>query len=326
MRLKYALYIAAWAAAILAATPALAQWPERALTMVATAPQNLPWADGPDPQLAILEGLMPKLSQELGVPIKIEARPSGLGILAANMVAGATPDGYVFGALSPDETISWEIQGYTPYAQKELTTIATGWRVVYGIVVPKETKAANLLELAHSGSHPRLAHTGVTPIAISTSMGLDAAKAAGFEWSLEKVDRLDPELLLNGQAEAMILPLNQFYAHPRVKELKILTVLTNAYAPCVGDLPTLESQELPVPLSPLVSFYLPANVNWQIRSRLSRALNSALLQPDMIRRLDESCLIPYIEDLEGAVDAVNREYDLEESRLVAQGFAEAKTK
>ena len=307
----------------LASTPGYGQWPERGLTLVASPPADLPWSDEPDPQLTILKELLPRISRELGVPVTLAEQPGGREMLSANMVALARPDGYMFGALAPDPVISWEIQGYTPYTRKEFTPVATAWRVVYAIIVPADTPAEGLRALAQDGKQPRLAQTGLEPASVGTVMAMEAALAAGFKWTLAKVDRLDPELLLQGRAEAMVLPLSHFKVYPKADRFKVLTVLSNAYAPCVGDWPTLESQGLEVEPNPLTSFYLPNKVNWRIRSRLSAALNNALRQPAMVRRLGEACLIPYIEDLEGAVDAADREYAREETRLRAQGLPAA---
>lgn len=317
---KYAVSVLAAAGLLLVSDVARGQWPERGLTLVSSPPSSLPWSDEPDPQLTILKELLPRLSRELGVPITLSDRPGGQEILSANLVAEAKPDGYVFGALEADPVIAWEIQGYTPYIKNEFTPVAIAWRVVYAIVVPAESPASDLREMAESGGRPRLAHTGLEPVSISTLMAMEAAEAAGFEWTLERVERLDPGLLLQGRAEAMVMPMSGFKVHPEADRFKILTVLGNAYAPCAGDWPTMESQGLEIGLSPLVTFYLPNKVNWRIRSHLSTALNNALRQPAVVRRLSEACLIPYIEDMEGAIDATGRQYAREAARLEALGF------
>ena len=329
MRWKYAAAVLMLAGLGLTSTPGYGQsnWPERGLTLVASPPTDLPWVKGePDPQLVILRELLPRISRELGVPVTLADQPGGREILSANQVAGARPDGYVFGALGANPVIAWEIQGYTPYIRKELTPVATAWRVVYAVIVPAENPAADLRALGRSEKPPRLAHAGLEPASLGTVMALETARSAGFEWALEKVDRLDPEFLLEGRAEAMVLPLSHFKILPRADRFKVLTVLSDSYAPCVGDWPTLESQGLEVPPNPLLSFYLPSKVNWRIRSRLSTALNNTLRQPAVVRRLNEACLIPYVEDLEGAVDAADREYARESARLGALGLSTAEGK
>ena len=323
---KYAVAALMLAGLGLVSTPGYGQWPERGLTLVSSPPDSLPWSDEPDPQLTILKELLPRLSRELGVPVTLAEQPGGREILSANLVAAARPDGYVFGALGADPAISWEIQGYTPYTRKEFTPVATAWRVVYAIIAPVGAPVSDLRGLARTNQAPRLAHTGLEPASTGTVMALEAAQSAGFKWTLEKVDRLDPELLLQGRAEAMVLPLSHLKLHPQAAQFKVLAVLGESLAPCAGDWPTLESQGLTVEPNALVSFYLPNKVNWRIRSRLSTALNNALRQPAVVRRLGEACLIPYIEDLEGAVDAADREYARETDRLKALGFSTAEDK
>lgn len=246
--------------------PLWAEWPERTLTLVSGLPPNLPWSpQQANPQAFIVESMVPRLSRELGVPVTLIDRSQGHGVLAANLVAGARPDGYLIGALSPDQALIRVIQGYTPYTWDEIAPAATAWRVYSAIVVRTDFPAEDLLSLVQMRPAPRLAHTGlaeprvgpagakpsagrnsafkdrlpsgarpgdgsgpaaILPLDSSTYLALTAARAAGFAWRPVRVDRLDPAFLLEDRADAMVLPLGWLERHPQAGRFKVLTILT----------------------------------------------------------------------------------------------------
>ena len=296
-----------------------AEWPERGITLVSSIPEVLPWSGEPTPQAEILAALVPRLSRELGVPVNLLVKSEGQGVLAANMVAGASPDAYILGALGPDQALGRVIQGYTPYVWNELSPVATGWREVNAIVVKKDSPVQTLADLASVSSITphRLAHQGQGALDVRTIMAISAAKAAGFSWILTPVKQLDPALLLQNQAEAMVLPLGWLNRHPRLDQFRVLTLLVqDSQVPCAKDLPTLANLGSQTMESSLFAFYIPAQVNWRIKSRLSSAINNALRQPALSAALKEACLIPYREDLEGTEAVMNLEYNKLASEIV----------
>ncbi|MGE0098010.1 MAG: Bug family tripartite tricarboxylate transporter substrate binding protein [Hydrogenophaga sp.] len=68
-------------------TPALADWPDRPIRMV------WPFASG-GMGASLARILAEGLTQELGQPVYVEAKPGGGGILAFQFTKSATPDGY----------------------------------------------------------------------------------------------------------------------------------------------------------------------------------------------------------------------------------------
>jgi|GEM_PF-3532305 len=355
------------------AAPLGAEWPEQNLTLVSGLPPTLPWSTEADyqanPQALILESLVPRLSRELGVPVTLVSRPQGRGVLAANLVAGAWPDGYLLGALDPDSALIRVILGYTPYIWTEITPVATAWRMYPAIVVRADFGADDLLALARMNPAPRLAHTGLAepltdpasaeagsgrdrrpadnlpaptpasapglaaaaPLESAVYLALDAARAAGFNWQLTQVERLDPALLLEGRAEALVLPLGWLERHPQAESFKVLTILSYDENPPCGrgrPRPTLGSQGLTGLMEePPLAFYLPAKVNWRARSRLLTALNNSLRQPAVAQSVSEACLKLYIEDQDGAMAVMSQAYrDLERGLAASAALAPAEDK
>lgn len=338
------------------AAPLRAEWPEQNLTLISGLPPTLPWSTDSayqaNPQALILESLVPRLSRELGVPVTLVSRPQGRGVLAANQVAGAKPDGYLLGVLDADAALLRVMLGYTPYTRAEIAPAATAWRMYPALVVRADLAAADLAGLARLDPPPRLAHTSLAdsqgaeaarnagrgptsgsllplassrpgtglPLDTPTYLALSVARAAGFSWRMVQVERLDPALLLEGRAEALVLPLGWLERHPQAGRFKVLTILTHDEdPPCGQGRPTLASQGLSrLVEEPLLAFYLPAKVNWRARSRILSAINNSLRQPAVARSISEACLKVYIEDLDGAAAAMSQAYKNLESDLAVQ--------
>ena len=316
-----------------AGSPAFGDWPERDLTLVVSVPHTLPWGEAVNPQSTVLGSLGPRLSRELGVPVNVVNRAEGYGVLAANAVSLARDDGYVLTALGNDPAINLVIQGYTPYTWGELSPVATAWREVYVLVARRDYPAADFLTLAESQkkgdgqsgapkNQTRLAVVNLEPLSSAALMAMEAARAAGFDWLLTKVDRLDPELLLAGQADSMVIPLAYLKAHPRRDELRVLLVFSRDEPIGAEGWPTLKSQGLEVATNPFFAFYLPPKVSWRIRQRLSTAINNTLRLKAVSESLIEAGLTPYLEDSEGVGAILNQEYGRQARLLESFGRLE----
>ncbi len=185
------------------------------------------------------------------------------------------------------------------------------WREVSALVVRADFLARNLTDLSSSSDFPspRLAYAGPGPLDVRSLMAVSAAKAAGFKWVIQPVSTLDPALLLLDQAEAMVLPLGWLNRHPEADKFRVLSLLVqDRYVPCAQNLPTLSDLETRTLESSTFAFYIPAQINWQTKSRLSTAINNALKQAAVARAMEAACLIPYREDLEGTEAVMNLEY------------------
>jgi tripartite-type tricarboxylate transporter receptor subunit TctC len=232
--------------------------------------------------------------------------------------------------LGNDPAVSLVIQGHTPYIWGEIAPVATAWRVVYVIVVrsgyPYEdirALAAGLKTGGRNTSPPRLARLK-GPVGLREMMALEAAKQAGFNWELTVVDRLEPAaVLLEGQAEALVMPLADFRVYPRRDEFKVLLVLSEEEPLGAVGWPNLKNQDLHLTVNSFCAFYLPAKVNWRVRNRLSTAINNTLRLKAVAERVVETGLLPYLVDSEGVGAVLNQEYANQVKLLESFGFLES---
>ena len=318
-----------------AAGGAFAEWPEHELTLMAPLAPTLPWDQTPNPQAELLASLVPRLSRELGVPVQYVVKPEGQGVLAANAVALAQADGYVLAAIGNDPALNLVIQGYTPYVWEELTPVAAAWRVVHVLVAKNDFPAADLRDLAaaalkavtQSGrawDRPRLARLNKgAPYSSAVLMAMEAARAVGFDWDFAEVDRPDPAVLLEGQAEVMALALADFLTHPQKDQFKVLLVLSEEEPFGAQGWPTLRTLGLKLSINSCFVFYLPARVEGKVRDRLSEAINGLLRLQAVTAKIVEIGLLPCLEGPEGVRQAMNREYGNQVKLLESFGLLES---
>jgi tripartite-type tricarboxylate transporter receptor subunit TctC len=95
-------------AALVAASAALARWPERPVKIVLPAPAGTS-AD------AMARGLAEKLSARWGQPVIVENKPGGGAIIATDTVAKASADGYTLGWVITAHAINATMQPHLPY-------------------------------------------------------------------------------------------------------------------------------------------------------------------------------------------------------------------
>jgi len=152
---------------------------------------------------------------------------------------------------------------------------------------------------------------------------MEVAKAVGFSWKLAEVDRPDPAVLWEDQAEAIVMPLADFLVYPRRAEFKPLLVLSEEEPLGAEGWPNLTTQGIKLTTNSFCAFYLPASINWRVRNRLSTAINNTLRLKAVAEKVVEAGLLPYLEDSEGVGTILNQEYANQVKLLESFGYLES---
>ncbi len=109
-------------------------------------------AGGTPDNLARLIG--PRMSESFGQPVIIENRAGASGVLAANIVAKAAPDGYTLLAVAPTFAVSAALQPSLPYDPlKDFSAVASIGFSTGAIIVAPSTgvkSARDLIALGHA--------------------------------------------------------------------------------------------------------------------------------------------------------------------------------
>lgn len=230
-----------------------------------------------------------RLQENLGQPFIVDNRPGGGGVVGAEVVARARPDGYTLLAvpISHAANVSLTKLSFDPISDfAPIVHLASAPNVV--LVHPS-------LPVKSIGEFTRLArqHPGQLSYA-SGGNGSSTHLAAELFKMLAKIDLLHvpykgggPALtdLLGGQVSMYIGSLPASLPHVRSRKLKGLAVTSTTRTNALPDIPTVAEAGLPG--YEYVGWYgmlAPATTAAAVIERLNVELNKILRQPAVVER------------------------------------------
>ncbi|MBY6115573.1 tripartite tricarboxylate transporter substrate binding protein [Mameliella alba] len=224
------------AALAVSATMALADWPERPVTLLT------PWPPG-DVEDTIARLIADRMEAEFDVPVQALNRPGGGGVIGATEVANAPANGYMIGNLVIDLVTSHVALGNTTYPIDAFETV--GIYVTYPFILAASADAPydNLAELADYAktNEISLGHFGYG--AIPTKVTFDVADQLGFSFASEaSFEALDCTTLSNGDADVINTTTQQVQACLDSGAVKAIASYTNDRIVTLPDTLTLHEQ------------------------------------------------------------------------------------
>lgn len=268
--------------ALLAAGAACSQnFPERPIRMlVAFAP------GGNTDILARAVGA--RMTENWGKPVIVDNRPGGSGVLAAEIVAKASPDGHtVFVASTGELSINPSLFKKLPYdvqrdyAPVSLGTVSPLLVVVHASFPPKTVK--ELLDIARA--KPRTlsyASVGVgTPQHLSGEL-FKMATGTDVVHVPYKGGAPATTALLGGQeVQFGFVGMGPVLPHVKAGRLKSLAISTARRSPAVPEVPTLQEQGVKdFDTSIWFAFFLPAKTPKIVIAKLNAEIVRILRLPD----------------------------------------------
>jgi tripartite-type tricarboxylate transporter receptor subunit TctC len=232
--------VAAMAAALAFGTPAIAQFPDRPITLI------VPWGagGGTDATARIIASVLEK---ELGQPVNVTNRTGGSGVVGHSAIAEAEPDGYTLGMATVEiGMMHW--QGLTELTWENYTPLALVNEDPAGIQVAADAPYDSLealLEAIRSGEPGafRASGTGqggIWHLAIAgllNDQGIDAARVA---WVPSEGAAPGLQDLVAGGVD--IAPCSLVEARTLIEagRVKSLAIMSPARAELFPDVPTLK--------------------------------------------------------------------------------------
>lgn len=232
-----------------------------------------------------------KLSDKWGQPAVTDNRTGAAGLIAMELTARATPDGYtciVFNighlmsaALSRKATLDTT----TDFAPVSLIALGT-----LMLAAHPSLPATNLAEfIAYAKSHPGQLNYASGGSGSIPHLAMELFKhAVGIDLTNVPYRGSGPGTLalLSGQVQAVftnMLPLN---THVRTGRLRALAVANPKRNPLVPDVPTFAELGYPkVDVNLWQGIMLPAQTPPAIVEKLSRAIVEAVRSPDVVEKL-----------------------------------------
>lgn len=253
-------------------------WPVKPVRVIC----NFPPGSSPD---VLARALSLPLQQSIGQPVVVENRAGASGMIGAEAVAKAAPDGYTL-LMTAGSTITTNPSIYPRMAydtDRDLVPVAATARLVLFLVTRGDFPAKNIKEfLAYLKAHPGRVTYGSAGNATGLHLAGEMLKSQAGVYAVHVPYRgASPALqdLLAGQIDFYFDP-GIALSHVRVGKLRMLAVASLKRSSAFPDVPTLDEAGLKgLDAGTTHGFYAPAQTPPAIVDYLNREINQALSLP-----------------------------------------------
>ena len=279
------------AAILLAAVPALAQYPDRPVKIV------VPFsAGGFTDSLARIVGQ--KLQEKWGQPVVVENKPGAGGNIGAELVAKAPPDGYtLFLATTPTHAVNPALYrkiAFDPVKDFEpiVLMVATPNVLIVNPGVP--VKSVNEL-IATAKAEPKRYNYGSTGIGSSVHLQMEQLKSSvGIQMTHIPYKGSSQALtdLLAGSTQVMFDNFLFQLPHIRAGKVKPLAITAKQRSPLIPDVPTLREMGIQgFDIGPWFGLAAPSKTPAAIVNKVSADVNEVLRMKDVQEKLQGAEII-----------------------------------
>ena len=237
------------------------------------------------------------LSKELGSPVTVENKTGANATLAGSEVMRAKPDGKtLWFAASPTITISPNVMKQMQFdPAKDLSALAPVLSYYNVLVINKNEPYSNAAELvSYAKAHPQKLSYGSAGIGGSNHLGaLLFATRSGIEMNHVPYKGNAPAMndVIGGQISMMmdiISTASGFIASKKVRAIAVTSPQRNALLP---DVPAVAESGIDglkgFDVGGWYGIYGPKGMSPELTAKLNKAVNAALKQPDLSKRLKE---------------------------------------
>ena len=275
------LVLAAWlGSALLAPSPAAAQsYPSKPIHLI------LPYAPG-----GIIDtagrNLAVRLSERIGQSVLAENRPGAGGMVGADVVARAAPDGYTILLTDPALVSNPTLQPDAPYDLNALQAVSIVGSSPAVIVASPSLPVKNFAELiAYAKANPNKLNYASAGIGTAPHLAAEMIKLrAGIEMTHVPYRGIGPAYpdVMSGKVQlafSSIAGAVPFTADNRVRPLATTKL---ARSPVYPDVPTVAESGLPgFDVDLWIAIYAPAGLPPPVLAKLSGEINKVLQHPEL---------------------------------------------
>lgn len=274
---------AALVASFAVAAPAHAEFPEKPIRLILPYPPG-----GPTDLLARV--VAAEMSNTLGQQVVVDNRPGASGMIGAEQVARAEPDGYTFLANASLHVINPSIYPDMRYdAIKDFAPITQLAAVPLVLVVPPSSPIKKIRDIETENSkNPGKLSFGSAGTASSQQLAGESFKiAAGIDMLHVPYRGSAPALadLVGGQIDLMFDSMPSAMPFISSGQLRAVAVTTSQRAAALPEVPTVAESGYPgFDISTWYGFWAPAGTPEPIVAKLAEHAAMALKTPQVRER------------------------------------------
>ena len=233
-----------------------------------------------------------KLKLALGQPVLVENRAGAAGMMGAEFVAKAAPDGYTVllggGATHGANSAVYKKLRYDP--EKDFAPITILIRAEWGLFVNAAFPAGTVRELiALARARPgRLHYASFWPGSVNQLMMEQLMAMTGIDLvHVPYKGQVAAQIgVITNDAQLMIDGIGASSGHVKSGKMKMIAVGGASRSPLAPDVPTVSESGVPgFVVSSNYAVYAPAGTPRDIVKTLNQELLSMLKQPDVRQRL-----------------------------------------
>lgn len=254
-----------------------------------------------------------KLGDNMGQSIVIENKPGAGGVVATDAVAKSTPDGYTLLLMSNATAVSAGLFKSLPYdAEKDLTPLSILGTFDIAIVVPQESKFANLGDLlSFAKANPGKLNIGSINVGSTQHLAAELFKStAGIDAQVVPFNGTPAVLtaLRGGQIDVGVEILAPVLPQIKGQALRALAVTGDKRAAALPQVPTAkEAGVRSLYAASWNALAAPSKTSRDIVLRLNQEIQNALNAPEVRKKLIDMNVEPQPSSLQQAADLLSSE-------------------
>ena len=266
------------------AAAADAGYPKKAITIV------VPFGPGGVADLTV-RMVAQKMALSMKQPIIVENRPGAGGVVAANTVAKASPDGYTLLLMSNGTAVSANLFKKLPYdTQKDFTPISTLGYFDLALLVNPKLPVKSVGELiAYAKANPGKLNIGTINRGSTQNLAAELFVSMAGMNALVVPYKGSPEVLTattTGELDAAFEILSPALPQIKAGTVKAIAMTSAKRFSGLPNVPTVAESGLPnYQATSWNALAAPAKTPQPIVDRLHREINAAVAMPDVKARL-----------------------------------------
>ncbi len=265
------------------------------------------------------------LARDLKQPVVVENAAGGNGVIAAQKVATAAPDGYTL-LISTNTThaANQSMLKKLPYDPvKDFETVSLLGTIPMALVVNPSVPANTVQELiAYAKANPGKLSFGAG--SSSSRISVEMFKTLTGTDIVHVPYKSNPQAvtdLLGGQVQLMIADVSTTLPQAAAGKVKALGVSTKGPSPVAPGLPTIASQGVPgYEITAWFAAWLPAKTDTAIADRLQKSISAAIADKDVQTKLLAAGIEPQSSSRKQLADFVGTETEKWAKAVKAAGI------